>query len=55
LIHDPEIFFPMKGQSQKKAKAVCAACPVRMHCETYAEQAREPAGIWGGKIRQRGA
>ena len=52
---DPTIFFhPQneRGSSRirrdRQAKAVCAACPVRLECADYAVRAREPYGVWGG-------
>jgi WhiB family transcriptional regulator, redox-sensing transcriptional regulator len=50
---DPEIFFPLSesglGARQiAEARAVCAGCPVVMHCLDRALRAGEPAGIWGG-------
>ena len=32
----------------KVAKKLCRACPVQVECLTYALDAREPHGIWGG-------
>jgi WhiB family redox-sensing transcriptional regulator len=29
---DPELFFPELGQPTREAKAICAACPVRVAC-----------------------
>lgn len=29
---DPELFFPELGQPAAKARAICAACPVRATC-----------------------
>ena len=52
--HDPETFFPGVGESVKvaAAKAVCAGCPERLACLTYAqgEAAKGEVlyGIWGG-------
>ena len=46
---DPEAFFPDKGGSTKRAKAICAACPVAAECLDYALANREQYGIWGGK------
>ncbi|MDQ1687123.1 MAG: WhiB family transcriptional regulator, redox-sensing transcriptional regulator [Frankiaceae bacterium] len=50
-----EMFFHPEGergsaraQRERRAKAVCAACPVRRACESHAMAAREPYGIWGG-------
>jgi WhiB family redox-sensing transcriptional regulator len=45
---DPEAFFPERGQSNRAAKAVCRACPVREQCLDYAIRNREQHGIWGG-------
>jgi WhiB family redox-sensing transcriptional regulator len=33
---------------ESRAKAICAACPVRIECLEYAVRIREPHGIWGG-------
>jgi len=33
---------------ERKAKSICAACPVRIECLEYAVRIREPHGIWGG-------
>jgi WhiB family redox-sensing transcriptional regulator len=49
---DPELFFPLSasGPSQVQisaAKAVCARCPVRANCLSYA-LITQPDGIWGG-------
>jgi WhiB family transcriptional regulator, redox-sensing transcriptional regulator len=45
---DPELFFPDKGGSSKRAKAVCMACPVRMSCLDGAVERFERFGVWGG-------
>jgi WhiB family redox-sensing transcriptional regulator len=51
---DPELFFPIGSVGQAKAeilraKAVCAACPVRRPCLTYALTTGQEFGIWGGR------
>ena len=33
---------------ERRAKSVCAACPVQMQCLEYAIEADERYGIWGG-------
>jgi len=43
---DTNIFFPERGGNTKRAKAICAKCPVRQECEDYADP--EKFGIWGG-------
>ncbi len=37
-----------KDLREARAKAICAACPVRVECLEYALANREPHGIWGG-------
>jgi WhiB family transcriptional regulator, redox-sensing transcriptional regulator len=44
---NPNVFHPGRGESEIKAKAVCAACPVQLHCLRYALNASEHIGIWG--------
>lgn len=45
---DPEVFFPEKGGSTRKAKRVCAGCEARVECLEYAINNEERFGIWGG-------
>jgi WhiB family transcriptional regulator, redox-sensing transcriptional regulator len=53
---DSALFFPPhtletredKQDREGRAKAICAACPVRAECLDYALEIREPYGIWGG-------
>ena len=50
------VFFPPDGSEppaarrarEERAKAICAACPVREPCLAYALRIREPHGVWGG-------
>jgi WhiB family redox-sensing transcriptional regulator len=49
------LFFGPDGERQpereireRKAKAVCASCPVRMECLGYAVSRPEKYGTWGG-------
>ena len=47
--HDPEMFFPDRGETVIPAKTVCATCTVRAECLAYAMTAPpERRGIWGG-------
>jgi WhiB family redox-sensing transcriptional regulator len=51
---DPELFFPIGTTGAavaeiQRAKAVCARCPVRRPCLTYALATRQEFGIWGGR------
>lgn len=45
---DPEVFFPEPGQSSLYAKRVCAVCPVRRQCLSWAVETGQQWGIWGG-------
>jgi len=44
------LFFPDHGDARtgSAAKAVCAGCPVRVECLTWALDNHEGIGIWGG-------
>ena len=41
-------FFPRPGESLEPARAVCAACPVRLPCVDYAVSDPDLGGVWGG-------
>lgn len=43
-----DLFHPERGESTKDAKAVCAACTVRIPCLEWALANHEKFGIWGG-------
>ncbi len=52
---DPSLFFGPEGEGRAQrrfresaAKAVCACCPVRIPCRSFALATGEPYGIWGG-------
>jgi len=50
---DPELFFPIgvtgpAAQQTEQAKQVCAGCPVRDPCLTFAVKAGIDHGVWGG-------
>jgi WhiB family redox-sensing transcriptional regulator len=46
--HDPEIFFDPRVRAERKAKSICAQCPVRLDCLAWALSVRAEFGIWGG-------
>jgi WhiB family transcriptional regulator, redox-sensing transcriptional regulator len=53
LSADPDLFFPISpgGASQRqvrRAKAVCATCPVQAECLAFAVETRQVHGVWGG-------
>ncbi len=52
---DPSLFFGEPYEDEQKrltrearAKLVCAVCPVSESCRSYAIDAREAFGVWGG-------
>lgn len=47
---DPATFFPEPGdtETETKAKAICAVCPVTGECAGFAEATLAKAGIWAG-------
>ncbi len=55
-----KLFFPPatlerredRQARERRAKAICAECPVRGPCLDYALAIREPHGIWGGLNEQ---
>ncbi|MDP3983918.1 MAG: WhiB family transcriptional regulator [Acidimicrobiia bacterium] len=44
---DADLFFPERGASTRKAKAICNACDVKDQCLDYAIVNGEKFGIWG--------
>ena len=45
---DADLFFPERGASTRKAKAICNACEVREERLDFAITNGEKFGIWGG-------
>ncbi|GLZ08549.1 transcriptional regulator WhiB [Actinomadura sp. NBRC 104412] len=51
---DPDLFFPIGysapilREQERRAKAICANCPVTADCLAWALKVGEPDGIWGG-------
>lgn len=43
---DADWFFPDRGEDTRRAKAICAGCPVRDVCLEH--NLHERFGIWGG-------
>lgn len=39
---------PAHARRERRAKQVCAECPVRAQCRAHALSVREPYGVWGG-------
>ena len=52
---DPDLWFADTPAGLERAKALCAACPVRRQCLVAALERAEPWGVWGGEIFDRGS
>lgn len=44
------LFYSEQLDDIARAKAICAACPVREPCFETALARREPYGVWGGRL-----
>jgi WhiB family redox-sensing transcriptional regulator len=51
---DPELFFAESPEDVEFAKSLCTGCPARLACLAGAMERREPWGVWGGEVFQRG-
>ncbi len=49
--HDPDLWFPTESDdhTRQAAQTICATCPVRHECTTYATTHHINDGIWGGR------
>jgi WhiB family redox-sensing transcriptional regulator len=45
---DKSVFFPNTYGGVKRAKAICATCPVSAECLQYATDNDLTYGVWGG-------
>jgi WhiB family redox-sensing transcriptional regulator len=52
--HDPGWWFADTPSELELAKALCVDCPARPACLRGAVSRREPCGVWGGEIFDRG-
>jgi WhiB family redox-sensing transcriptional regulator len=52
---NPELWFAEAPVDLEKAKVHCVECPLRSACLDGALERREPWGVWGGEIFDRGA
>ncbi|GAA4713680.1 hypothetical protein GCM10023215_65880 [Pseudonocardia yuanmonensis] len=39
---------PARANRERRAKEICAACPVLEMCRRHALEVQEPYGVWGG-------
>ena len=49
-----ELFFSEDPAEIARAKAICSDCPLRLPCFEGALERREPWGVWGGWLFDRG-
>ena len=54
-VQDADLWFAETPAELEQAKAFCAQCPARLACLAGAVERREPWGVWGGEIFERGA
>ncbi len=54
-VEDAELWFADNPADLDRAKALCRDCPARLACLSGALERREPWGVWGGEIFERGA
>ena len=46
---NPDDWFASRGSEEyRRAKSICAACPLQTQCKERALRQGEPAGVWGG-------
>jgi len=51
---DSRLWFAEDPEDLELAKAHCRSCPLRAACLAGAIERREPCGVWGGEIFDRG-
>lgn len=51
---EPDLFFAERPADVERAKALCRGCPLQAMCLQTAIELREPWGVWGGELIERG-
>lgn len=51
---DPDLWFAERPAQLSQAQRLCHGCPIRRTCLNDALARREPWGVWGGEIFDRG-
>ena len=51
---DPDLWFAESPIELERARRLCRSCPVRAGCLAGARRRREPWGVWGAEIFDRG-
>ena len=54
-VSDADLWFADTPNELEQAKTMCLSCPARLACLAGAVERREPWGVWGGEIFERGA
>jgi WhiB family redox-sensing transcriptional regulator len=49
-----DLWFAEHPEQLGRAQALCQQCPIRAQCLAGALRRREPWGVWGGEIFERG-
>ncbi len=52
--YDPELWFAERPDAVALAQALCGDCALRAACLAGALERREPWGVWGGEVFERG-
>ena len=52
--YDPELWFAETADQVALAQALCGGCALRAACLAGAVERREPWGVWGGELFERG-
>jgi WhiB family redox-sensing transcriptional regulator len=52
-VEDPELFFPIGTtepalRQTREAKTICAGCPAKGQCLSWALESNQDTGVWGG-------
>jgi WhiB family redox-sensing transcriptional regulator len=53
-LHDPDLWFADAPGDLERAKVLCGGCPAQPACLIGAIERREPTGVWGGQILDKG-
>lgn len=53
-VQNPDLWFAETPADLELAKSYCQDCPARLACLAGALERREPWGVWGGEIFERG-
>lgn len=51
---EPDLFFAERPADVERAKTLCRGCLLRELCLQTAIEMREPWGVWGGELFDRG-